>query len=220
MEVSKYSKRRPPPLQYTRRAYLESSLGCLVDGNAGRASQNVGLSTQSSTQLNCIGTVKTSRAVVPALERRVSQGSLSDGDSLPLATAHTSDKVVANTCVLGVRDAEDSHDNITHMLCVLALVEALGDVPGASGASGEVQRVVDGEIGEVIIDLSGIDGLSLVSCLHLLGADTLEVQCGFIADMESVCITRDGAKKCRAAGAGRAKNTEHLTALYHAFQAS
>lgn len=83
-------------------AYIVCGLGSLIDGNARGNAKNVGLILQIAAKLDGVGTVQASGAVVPALERRKPQGSFSDGDSLPLATADSTDKVIADTGVFGV----------------------------------------------------------------------------------------------------------------------
>lgn len=93
--------------------YLIGRLGGLVDGNARSRTKNVTLGAQGAAELNGVGAVQASGAVVPALQRGVTEGSFGDGDSFSLASADASNELVAHAGTRSVADAKHGHDHIT-----------------------------------------------------------------------------------------------------------
>lgn len=193
--------------------YIVGILGSLVDGNARRAAHSIRLRSQSAAEFEGVGTVETSRTVIPALQRRITQSSLSDGDTLTLTTRHATNEVVTNTGVLRMRDTKHGHRNITKMLGIFASGNALGDVLGASGASCEVQGVSDRQVGEMLVNLGGVNGLTPEGGAHVLGLDALVVDSRVVTNVESVRVTGDRLQQGRAAGTGRTEDSKHLAAV-------
>jgi hypothetical protein len=185
----------------------------LIDSNARGDAHDIGLRTQGAAKLNGVGAVETSGAVIPALQGRVAQSGFSDGDALPLAAADAADKVVTDPGVPGVGDAKHGHDDVAHMLGVFGFGKAAGDKVGAARASSKVKGIAYGELREVVVNLGSVDGFTAVFLLHLLRTNTLVVKGGILGDVEAVSIAGNGSQQSRAAGAGRAEDTQHLAAV-------
>lgn len=135
-------------------AYLVCVLKCLVDSNSRCGPHDICLGPESFAEFQRICTVQASRAVIPTLERRITQRSLGYGDTLPLAATYAPNKVIIDTGVLRMRDAKHCHGHIAEMFGVLTESYAFRYVLGAAGASGQVECIADGQLREMVIYMS------------------------------------------------------------------
>lgn len=145
------------------------TLGRLIDGNTGGAAKQLGLQAESLAELDGVGAVQTTGTVVPALERRTREGSLGDGDALPLTARHATHVLVADAGVDGVADAEHGHDDIPQVVGEYITGDALRERPRSTGPGSEGEGITNTELGEVHIDLGRVDGLTTVVRVHLVG---------------------------------------------------
>ena len=178
--------------------YIVRILRSLVDGHASSSPHDIRLCPERAAKLQSVCTVQAPGAVVPALQRRVAKGSLGDGNTLPLAATYASNVVVADARVLRVRDAEHGHGDVAEMLGILPPRDALGDRVWTACPRGKVERVAGSQVGEMVVDFSGIDGFAAESGAHLAGADALVVDNGFVAHVEAMSVPGDGLEKGRA----------------------
>lgn len=163
-------------------------LGRLVDGHAGGVVEQLRLQAQRLAELDGVGRVETSGGVVPALQGSTRQGGLGDGDTLALTARHTSNVLVADARVDGVGNAKHGHDNIAQMGGKGIPAEALGEIPGLPGASRKGEGIAHAQLGEVDVDLGGVDGLTTVVGVHFLGRNAC-------ASIQLACRTHNGNTK-------------------------
>ena len=109
-------------------------------------------------------------------------------------------------------DAEHGHDDVADMLGVLVLV--LHEALGAPGACGKVERFANREPGKMVVNLGRVDGLALVAGSDVLRRQPLVVERAVLADLDTKCLASERLEESRAAGTGRAQNTEHLAAVH------
>lgn len=119
------------------------ALGSLVDGNAASALEKVARHFQVLAELDGIGAIETSCAVIPALKRGTGQGSLGNGDTLALTTRHTANVLVTYTGVDCVADAEHGHHNIPQVLGKHVLGDPWGKLAGRAGAGSKSEGVAN-----------------------------------------------------------------------------
>jgi hypothetical protein len=89
---------------------------------------DVRLGSDCTTELDCVGTVKTPSTVIPALHRCVTQGSLGDRNALPLTAADTTNKVITNSSIPRVGYTKHCHRNITEMADIFLARSSVGGV--------------------------------------------------------------------------------------------
>lgn len=94
---------------------------------------DVRLGSDCTTELDCVGTVKTPSTVIPALHRCVTQGSLGDRNALPLTAADTTNKVITNSSIPRVGYTKHCHRNMTEMADIFLARSSMGGL--------QVQRV-------------------------------------------------------------------------------
>ncbi|KAI6753414.1 hypothetical protein HG531_005583 [Fusarium graminearum] len=109
----------------------------LVDGHNGGVVEKFGLQTEGFAKFDGVGRVETSSRVVPALQRSSRQGSLGNGNTLALTTRDTTNVLVTDAGVGGVRNTKHGHDDIAKVVGKVVPVQALGKLTRLSSACGE-----------------------------------------------------------------------------------
>ncbi len=173
------------------------ALGSLVDGDARGAAEQLRLQPQRAAELDRVGAVETSGAVVPALERGAGERRLGDGNTLPLATRDTADVLVADRVLMVW--LMPNMAITTSRRCVAKILRRTGRSIRGTGARGEGEGVAHDQLGKVHIHLGGQDSLATVVGVHLLGGHALVVEVRLVVHEDAVVVASDGLEQGAAA---------------------
>lgn len=155
--------------------YIVGCLTGLVEGNNSAGARQFCGQTKRLDKAQGSFAVQTSRAVVPTLNGALVESSLGDADSLPLTSANTSDKVVANLCIDGVTDSKYGHDSIAKVFSVDS-ARCVGDTVLWRTCKGcKEEGFSDGEMREVDVGFCLVYHLSTEVAVHQVPWDTLGV---------------------------------------------
>lgn len=161
----------------------------LIDGNNGSRSRILGRETKRFHKLQGVGTVKSTGTVIPALQGTSTKCRLCNADTLPLTSRDTTNILVSDLSVDGMRQTEHGHDHAAHMDCVLLARDAGQSVSWGSGARCEVKGVPDCHLGEMGFGFSLVDDFSSEVLVHLLPRDTLILDIIAFVQIETMSLT-------------------------------
>ncbi|KAH3677160.1 hypothetical protein WICPIJ_009029 [Wickerhamomyces pijperi] len=174
-------------------------LTSLVNGDKGNRLGQVGGGSDSLGILQGSGSIEPSGGVVPTVNSTLSRHGFSNGHSLSLTTRNTTDVIVTNLGVESMRQPKDRG----------VQVSVGGDV-GLSGGivdtgvrrlttDGESQRLVNGQMRIMDVQLTVVDDVRLVLAHHLLLWDPVVMDVTFNAG-ELVLFTSNGFQQRRTTG--------------------
>jgi hypothetical protein len=145
---------------------LVSWLRRLIHGDDGCISAQFCGHLYHFAKLKSCGTVKTSRAVIPTLDRAHAKRRFSNADTFTLTTTNASDPVTTNLGVDRMSDTKDGHDHITEVLSVYYTANTRESVGWGSRKCCKLQCLPDGELRKVYIGLGLVDDLAAEATVH------------------------------------------------------
>ena len=125
----------------------------LVEGDEGGLAEDVGHDPQRLDEIQGGTGVQASSGIVPGLNAGTCGHHLCDRHSLSFTAADTANERIADECLLGMGDIEHAEKEISDIIDECLALDARKTPIWAGGFSGqsEIERLADGQRGDVII---------------------------------------------------------------------
>ena len=152
------------------------------------------------------------------MERAAAESGLGDTDTLPFTTGDTTNEIVTDLGVDSVRKTKHSHDDITHVLCVLIASDARQTVARGASESSKLQSMSYRKLREMHIGFGSVDGLTAELAVHLLIGDSLVVHVRITILEDAVQVSCNRLQESRTARSRTAENNQHLATFNEAVE--
>ena len=177
------------------------ALRTLVDGDQSCRPRSLRGQPHMLDELQSICAVETASTVIPALHRTPAQHTLSNTDTFTLSATDPANEVVSNLRVHRVRQTEDGHDDIAHVLSVLLAGDARHAIPGSASECSEPESVPDSKLGKMDVGLGVVNDFAAEVVVHHVRRDALILDVGVPVDKEAVRLAGDGFQEGRTTAA-------------------